>query len=380
MFSQRAVSYLFFLACLLTFASARPVRRSACPARAVATATTSSKASLNVVKASSTAASTSTTKASTKTSSTAKTTTTKASSSTKTTSTKAAASTSTPALSITGTLARLFPVSGISKSWTTFPSTGSLALADSTFRPFDVLSSVVHTYTKAPDGKSAIMANYPKGSYTFGHNPQGGFSFYAPGPASVDLTTAKEATFGYSVFFPTGFDFNKGGKLPGLYGGDSAEEAVGCSGGSRSAACFSARLMWRTAGAGELYTYLPPYTESQFAVNNRVCDVAPLSECNPTYGASVGRGSFKFATGAWTTISERVRLNDVGQANGELELFANGVSVISVTGLILRDSAAGRFRGMQMQTFFGGSSVDFASPKDQDLYFSDFSVSITESL
>lgn len=163
-------------------------------------------------------------------------------------------------------------------------------------------------------------------------------------------------------------------------GGDSAAEAVGCSGGSRSSACFSARLMWRTAGAGELYTYLPPYTESQFTANNRVCNVAPLSECNPTYGASVGRGSFKFATGAWTTISERVRLNDVGKANGELELFANGVSVISVTGLILRDNAAGRFRGMQMQTFFGGSSVDFASPKDQDLYFSDFSVSITESL
>lgn len=216
MFSQRAVSYLFFLACLLAFASARPVRRSACPARAVSTATTSSKAPINVVKASTTAASASTTKASTKTSSTTKTTTTKASSSTKTSSTKAAASTSAPALSVSGTLARLFPVSGISKSWTTFPSTGSLALADSTFRPFDVLSSVVHTYTKAPDGKSAIMANYPKGSYTFGHNPQGGFSFYAPGPATVDLTTAKEATFGYSVFFPTGFDFNKGGKLPGL--------------------------------------------------------------------------------------------------------------------------------------------------------------------
>ena len=60
MFSQRAVTYLFFLACLLAFASARPVRRSACPARAVTTTATSSKASINVVKASTSAASTAT--------------------------------------------------------------------------------------------------------------------------------------------------------------------------------------------------------------------------------------------------------------------------------------------------------------------------------
>jgi hypothetical protein len=114
--------------------------------------------------------------------------------------------------------------------------------------------------------------------------------------------------------------------------------------------------MWRTAGAGELYTYLPPYTESQFAVNKKQCDVPPYSECNPTYGASVGRGSFTFATGQWTTVSQRVRLNDPNTANGELELFANGKSVIKVDGLILRDSDAGKLRGIQMQTFFGGTS------------------------
>jgi len=276
-----------------------------------------------------------------------------------------------------GLLGHLFPVASISRSWTTSPSAGNaLSLSDAAFRPFDVLRSVVHTYKKAPDGKDAMVAHYPEGSYTFGHNPQGGFSFYAPGPANVDLTTAKEATFGYSIFFPEGFDFNLGGKLPGLYGGNSDDEAVGCSGGSRSAACFSARLMWRTNGAGEFYTYLPP----TFAANKAVCNVAPESDCNPTYGASVGRGSFKFATGAWTTISERVRLNDVGQSNGELELFVNGKSVINVDGLVLRNSAAGKIRGLQMQTFFGGSKPSFASPKSQDVFFSDFSVAITKSL
>lgn len=112
--------------------------------------------------------------------------------------------------------------------------------------------------------------------------------------------------------------------------------------------------MWRPDGEGELYTYLPPYTDSQFKANNAVCDIPPFSTCNPVYGASVGRGAFKFATGEWTTISQRVRLNDANEANGELQVFANGVSVIEATGLILRDSSAGKIRGIQMQTFFGG--------------------------
>lgn len=47
-------------------------------------------------------------------------------------------------------------------------------------------------------------------------------------------------------------------------------------------------------------------------------------------------------------------MNDVGQANGELELFVGGKSVVNVGGLVLRNSADGRIRGMQFQTFFGG--------------------------
>ncbi|RXW16035.1 hypothetical protein EST38_g9819 [Candolleomyces aberdarensis] len=242
-----------------------------------------------------------------------------------------------------------------------------------TFRPTNVLKSVPHRYANAPDGKKAIQAHYPKGSYTFGHKPQGGFSFYAPGP--LNLENAKEATFGYSVFFPQGFNFQLGGKLPGLYGGNSDAEAVGCSGGRRDDGCFSARLMWRSQGKGEFYTYFPPSASA----NQKLCNVPPSSHCNPTYGASVGTGSFTFATGRWTTVAERVKLNDAGKANGEIELFVNGKSVINVSGLVLRTSDAGKFRGMQMQTFFGGSKPEFASPKDQNVFFSDFSVAVIEN-
>lgn len=111
-------------------------------------------------------------------------------------------------------------------------------------------------------------------------------------------------------------------------------------------------MMWRTDGAGELYTYLPP----DFSANQAVCDIPPYSTCNDVYGASVGRGSFNWTTGGRTTVSQRVRLNDAGESNGQLELFVAGKSVVDVGGLVLRNSSAGRIRGMQMQTFFGGTS------------------------
>jgi hypothetical protein len=176
-------------------------------------------------------------------------------------------------------------------------------------------------------------------------------------------------------------------------GGDSAQGSTSCSGGSRNDKCFSARLMWRTGGKGEMYTYLPP----SFKANDNVCTVKPQSECNPTYGASVGRGSYSFKPGAWTTIATRVLLNDAGKENGELELYAAGKSLFKVSGLVLRDSDAGRIRGMMFQTFFGGMSLllsvslpsndsyvgstsDWATPTDQKAYFADFSLAITKKL
>ena len=111
----------------------------------------------------------------------------------------------------------LFPVAPQLSAWSTSPSIpGSLPLSDDTFRPFKLIKALTHNYTTAPDGVLSMQAHYPAGSFTFGNSPQGGFSFYAPGPENVNLTTAKEATFGYSVYFPAGFQFVKGGKLPGL--------------------------------------------------------------------------------------------------------------------------------------------------------------------
>ncbi|KAI0792651.1 polysaccharide lyase family 14 protein [Abortiporus biennis] len=271
----------------------------------------------------------------------------------------------------------LFPVKPL-QSWTTSPGQdGALPLSDSTLNPFK--SDNLSKYAKAPDGQLSLEAVYPKGTFRLVKNSAGkvgGFSFYSHGASSVDLSDAKEVTFSYTTYFPKGFSWAKGGKLPGLYGGDDEDVAISCSGGRRDDACWSVRYMWRANGAGEVYSYLPPDEKA----NQKVCNVPPFSECNPTYGASIGRGSFDFKDGGRTLITQRVKLNDIGKENGELEMWVDGKSLINLDGLVYRTSSEGRVRGIQFQTFFGGHDSSFATPEDQEVFFSDFSLAVTEKL
>jgi len=124
-----------------------------------------------------------------------------------------------PPSSIAGLIKALFPVSQTAESWTTVAGVaGSLPLADSTFKPFKEISALAPQYVQSPgsDSKLSMKVTYNQGSFKLDNSDLGGISFYAPGPDNVDLTTAKEATFGYSVMFEEGFEFNMGGKLPGL--------------------------------------------------------------------------------------------------------------------------------------------------------------------
>jgi hypothetical protein len=242
-----------------------------------------------------------------------------------------------------------------------------------------ILANTTRRVLEAPDGVVSLEGFYPNGSYTFTHTPRGGFSFYAPGPEEVDLTTAREATFAYTVLFPEGYEWVKGGKLPGFCTYTlplitlshrelnlrlnflawqsgvpiSTIPSVALVEG-RLPTASPIRLMWRTGGMGEFYTYLPPFTTPGYEANEVQCHVPPYSECNPDYGNSIGRGAFNFTSGERGTVAMRVLLNDAGEANGELELWYNGESVISLGGLIIRDSDEGRLRGLMMQTFFGG--------------------------
>ncbi|KAJ7213993.1 polysaccharide lyase family 14 protein [Mycena pura] len=226
-----------------------------------------------------------------------------------------------------------------------------------------------------PAPPRAWEALYPKGSINPAAPIPGGFGFYLAGPAPFATklssgTGAVHVVLSYRMMLQEGWEWVKGGKLPGIFGGEG-DFSYACTGGRQDnrCRCFNIRPMWRAQGLGELYTYLP-LTPSNRA---RLLAVPPMSKENPDYGVSVGRGAFTFtrAVGGWISLAFRVKLNAVGHEDGELELWVDGRSVINVSGLTFRESDGARIKGGHFQTFFGGHQDDWASPKDQRAWFAD---------
>jgi hypothetical protein len=106
-------------------------------------------------------------------------------------------------------------------------------------------------HSPAPGGSSntsgpVLQVQYQAGS--FGDNSSGGVQFYSLWNSSG--SAFQSMLVSYEVAFDSGFDWVKGGKLPGLRGGPDPDH---CSGGvqANGTNCFSSRLMWRPNGAGE---------------------------------------------------------------------------------------------------------------------------------
>ncbi|OCF35167.1 hypothetical protein I317_02319 [Kwoniella heveanensis CBS 569] len=254
-----------------------------------------------------------------------------------------------------GSTSNLFPWGTGSAHWTT--SDGGLSF-EGALKP--LTAGKLPSSGSAPDGSNALVASYPAGTVGLS---SAGYSFYTEGAHNgVQVDGATEVSFSYSVYLNDGFQFVKGGKMPGLYGGTSLSQAKSCSGGRQDSrdSCFSARLMWRTNGAGEIYDYLPvPYTDTDTG-----------------YGESIQRGAYSWATGKWTTVAMRLKLNDIGQSNGEQELYVDGQSVISLKDVTFATAEGTKIYGIMAQTFFGGHTDDWASPVDQNIWFKDWSLAV----
>ncbi|RXK37991.1 hypothetical protein M231_04777 [Tremella mesenterica] len=269
----------------------------------------------------------------------------------------------------TGKMGAVMPLS-TKDYWTTSTDSGNAMSFNDALNP--LFAGKMPSSTTAPDGSTALVATYPAGIYGLSGS---GFNFYTEGiHSNVDVTSANEVLLSYSVFFEDGFDFNKGGKMPGFFGGTSLDSAKTCSGGRQDgrSECFSARLMFRTNGMGEFYNYFPTSATQPTGY----CSTPPMSTCNPDYGDSIGRGSFNWTPGQWVTVAQRLKMNDVGQKNGEQELFVNGKSVLSLSNLEIAVEEGTKVYGIMAQTFFGGSGSDWASPKDQSAYFKDWTLAV----
>jgi Polysaccharide lyase 14 len=208
--------------------------------------------------------------------------------------------------------------------------------------------------SSAPGGAFLRIA-YPSGSYApsgFPPSPIGGTQFYGAVLHTNGYTPLNALILQFSVRFPTGFNFVKGGKLPGLYGGTGNTGTVFPNGTDG----FTTRFMWRTSGAGEAYPFLPTSA--------------------PNDGTELGKGDWYFSgDNQWHTIRQKCVLNDVGASNGVIQVWYDGVLVLNANNLYFRSTDSLQIDGVIFQTFFGGGDTSWATPMTTYADFAAFSVS-----
>jgi hypothetical protein len=182
--------------------------------------------------------------------------------------------------------------------------------------------------------KTSIRVVYPKGSYKSPKN--GGYQYI-----SEPIKQSDSIEMGYNIYIPKEFDYEKGGKLPGVYGGvplsGGNKEGVGIDG-------ISLRLMFRESGCIEVYGYIPNTSDK--------------------YGTSLMRCKSKLKSG----INE-IRLY-ASMKNKVVELSVNGEK--NSIDIVLRLDERLKFSGIFFSTFFGGNSRKYATSKRQELIFSSF--------
>lgn len=191
-----------------------------------------------------------------------------------------------------------------------------------------------------------FQAVYPAGR--FGGSSTAGI----PAPF-VKLPPAREYVLDYQVRFEQDFEWVKGGKLPGLVGGShtSGCERVEPDG-------WSARFMWHERGQIDLYLY---HQDRR-------------SGCGDTYRPP--QPAF-FQKGRWGRITERVRVNAPGQADGSIEVWLDGRPAIHLPRVRLRGNVSetvALIDAVSLQTFYGGSSSSWAPPRATHTTFSAFHV------
>ncbi len=201
--------------------------------------------------------------------------------------------------------------------------------------------------SEAFSGKS-LRITYAGGEYG---PADGGVQF------SYRFSRADEMNLEYKLKFEDGFEFVKGGKLPGLCGGNCP------SGGESADNGWSARFMWRVRNIdgqdrvlGEVYLYHPDkpgqYGEDLYFKNRQ----------------------FEFQAGRWYTLRQYVKMNSPGSYDGELTVWVDGELVLTKTSLRFRHSSDVGVDHMNFSTFFGGGDNSWAPSSDQHVYFDDFHI------
>lgn len=174
---------------------------------------------------------------------------------------------------------------------------------------------------------------------------------------------AKTMWVSYKIKLEEGFDFRRGGKLPGLCGGKAY------SGGNKPASKgdgWSARIMWRPNGSIHQYMY---YVEQEGKYGDYWAWQDELS--TPSH----------FIPGKWHTVITQISLNTVqpgtttGNHDGVLRSWLDGKLVLEKTNLRLVDFEDQTVDIFYISTFHGGDDNSWSPLNDSYICYDDFIVS-----
>ena len=162
----------------------------------------------------------------------------------------------------------------------------------------------------------------------------------------LPLKPGHDYLFEYKVRFDGDFPFTRGGKLPGLAGGNAP---TGCV--NTDANGFSARMMWRQNGA--LIGYL--YDQDQGG------------DCGNNIASGVN-----FKAGQWYALKERVKLNTGSNHDGVLQIWVDDRLVIDRKNMeYMVAGAANLINVLLFHSFFGGSTQDWAPARQCSISFAE---------
>ena len=180
------------------------------------------------------------------------------------------------------------------------------------------------------------------------------------------VKTADTMWNAYDIFFEDGFEFQLGGKLPGLCGGKCyTGNAMPQTGDG-----WSARIMWRKDGNAVQLIY--------FMGQESVYGDDFKWDLNGTIPQK------QFTTGTWHRIVNKVSMNTIaspgnGDKNGRVQTWFDGELVLDVDTLRLRDYDTVKVDKFYLSTFHGGSSAEWAPTHDCFIRYDNFTVS-TDSI